>query len=165
MVAVGEWNNERTPRLERLAEALKSTGTETRTPPNIQVAIWNKFMFIASVGGVGGVTRVPIGVIRTVPESRSLLKRAMEEIAALAREHGVPVGEKEFGEAWGFVENVPPNTTASMQRDVMDGRPSELREMSGAVVRLGRAKGVSTPVHEFIYEALLPQEMKARKDI
>jgi 2-dehydropantoate 2-reductase len=165
MVAVGEWNNKRTPRLERLAEALKGAGVETRLPENIQVAIWNKFMFIASVGGVGAVTRVPIGVIRTVPESRSLLKRAMEEIASLARAFDVPVGQKEFDEAWSFVEGVPAGATASMQRDVMDGKPSELREMSGAVVRLGLERKVQVPVHQFVYEALLPQEMKARGEI
>jgi 2-dehydropantoate 2-reductase len=165
MVAIGEWDNHKTRRLERLAEALKGAGVETRTPENIQVAIWNKFMFIASVGGVGGVTRVPVGVIRTVPESRSLLKRAMEEIAALARAFDVPVGQKEFEEAWGFVEGVPPHTTASMQRDVMDGKPSELREMSGAVVRLGLERKVHVPVHQFVYESLLPQEMKARSEI
>jgi 2-dehydropantoate 2-reductase len=165
MVAVGEWDNHKTPRLERLAEALKSAGVETRTPPSIQVAIWNKFMFIASVGGVGGVTRVPIGVIRTVPESRSLLKRAIEEIATLARAYDVAVGQEQIDETWKFVDGVPPGTTASMQRDVMDGKPSELREMSGAVVRLGLERKVSVPVHTFVYEALLPQERKARNEI
>jgi len=33
------------------------------------------------------------------------------------------------------------------------------------VVRLGRAKGFSTPVHEFIYHALLPGELRARGKI
>jgi 2-dehydropantoate 2-reductase len=164
-IAVGEWDNRQSERLTRLVDALKTANVETRLPGNIQVAIWNKFMFIASVGGVGGVTRVPVGIIRTVPESRSLLKRAMEEIAALARAHDVPLGEKEFAEAWAFVEGVPPHTTASMQRDVMDGKPSELREMSGAVVRLALERKVNVPVHQFIYEALLPQEKKARKEI
>lgn len=162
MIAVGEWDNRKTPRLERLAEAIKGAGVECRLPENIQVAIWNKFMFIASVGGVGGVTRVPVGIIRSVPESRSLLRRAMEEIAALARAYDVPVGQKEFEEAWGFVEGVPAAATASMQRDVMEGKPSELRDMSGAVVRLAKGKNIAVPVHEFIYSALLPQEMKAR---
>jgi 2-dehydropantoate 2-reductase len=162
MIAVGEWDNRRTPRIERLAEAIKGAGIETRLPDNIQVAIWNKFMFIASVGGVGGVTRVPVGIIRTVPESRTLLRRAMEEIAALARAHEVAVGQKEFDEAWSFVEGVPAAATASMQRDVMEGKPSELRDMSGAVVRLAKGKNVAVPVHDFIYSALLPQEVKAR---
>jgi 2-dehydropantoate 2-reductase len=114
---------------------------------------------------VGGVTRVPVGIIRSVAESRSLLRGAMEEIAMLARAHDVPVTQKDFDETWGFVEGVPAAATASMQRDVMDGKPSELRDMSGAVVRLAEAKKVAVPVHEFIYSALLPQEMKARGEI
>lgn len=165
MIAVGEWDNRKSQRVDRLAEALKGAGVETRLPDSIHVAIWNKFMFIASVGGVGGVTRVPIGVIRAVRESKQLLRRAMEEIAGLARAYDVPLGEKEIAEAWKFVEGVPPGTTASMQRDVMDGKPSELREMSGAVVRLAHARKVDVPVHEFVYSALLPGEMKARGEI
>jgi 2-dehydropantoate 2-reductase len=49
-----------------------------------------------------------------------------------------------------------------MQRDIMDGRPSELEWQSGAVVRLGREAGVATPLNAFIYHSLLPQELKAR---
>jgi 2-dehydropantoate 2-reductase len=49
-----------------------------------------------------------------------------------------------------------------MQRDIMEGRPSELEAQNGAVVRLGEAAGVQTPVNRFFYAALLPQEKKAR---
>jgi 2-dehydropantoate 2-reductase len=61
-----------------------------------------------------------------------------------------------------FAESLPPDGTASMQRDLMEGRPSELEAQSGAVVRLGRARNFPTPVHEVIYEALLPGELRAR---
>ena len=49
-----------------------------------------------------------------------------------------------------------------MQRDIMEGRPSELEVQNGAVVRFGQEEGVPTPVNAFIYYTLLPQEMKAR---
>ena len=52
--------------------------------------------------------------------------------------------------------------TASMQRDIMAGRPSELEAQSGAVVRYGAAVGVATPVHQFIYATLLPLERQSR---
>jgi 2-dehydropantoate 2-reductase len=51
---------------------------------------------------------------------------------------------------------------ASLQRDVLEGRPSELEAQCGAVVRLGQAAGVPTPTHAFIYSALLPGELRAR---
>jgi len=56
----------------------------------------------------------------------------------------------------------PRNGTTSLQRDIGDGKPSELEYWNGAVVRLGREMGVSTPLHKFIYDCLLPQELHAR---
>ena len=50
-----------------------------------------------------------------------------------------------------------------MQRDIMDGRPSELEALNGVVVRLGREEGVQTPVNGFIYAALAPMEARARR--
>jgi 2-dehydropantoate 2-reductase len=45
---------------------------------------------------------------------------------------------------------------------MMEGRPSELNEQTGAVIRMGKAVNVPTPTHEKIYAALLPLEQKAR---
>jgi 2-dehydropantoate 2-reductase len=61
-----------------------------------------------------------------------------------------------------FVDSLAPDGTASLQRDIVDGKPSELEAWNGAVVRLGRESGVATPLHEFLYDSLLPQEMQAR---
>ena len=165
LITIGEWNNARTPRLDKLVECLTTAELETRVPDNIRVALWEKFEFIASFGGVGAVTRAPAGVIRSVPQSRSLLQRAMEEIGGLARADGVPVPKESVASTMNFVDSLPPDGTASMQRDLVAGRPSELEAQSGAVVRLGRARNFPTPVHEFIYNALLPGELRARGKI
>jgi hypothetical protein len=58
------------------------------------------------------------------------------------------------------IDGIAPNVIASMQRDIMEGRPSELEAQNGAVVRMGRALGIPTPTHEKIYEALLPLEKR-----
>jgi len=162
LITLGEWNNARTSRLNRLVECLGAAGLETRIADNIQVALWEKFEFIASFGGVGAVTRAPAGVIRSVPETRVLLERAMSEIVGLARAGGVPVPEESVANTLKFVDSLPAEGTASMQRDLIAGRPSELEAQSGAVVRLGRARSFPTPVHQFIYNAMLPGELRAR---
>ena len=61
-----------------------------------------------------------------------------------------------------IADSLPSDGTASMQRDIAAGKPSELEAWNGAVVRLGRKAGISTPVNDFIYKALLPLEMRAR---
>jgi 2-dehydropantoate 2-reductase len=165
LIIIGEWNNARTPRLAKLGECLSAAGLEVRAAENIQVALWEKFEFIASFGGVGGVTRAPIGVIRSVSETRSLLERAMQEIVGLGHAWGVPVPGQSVASTLKFIESLPPDGTASMQRDLAAGRPSELEAQSGAVVRMGRVKGFSTPVHAFFYQALLPGELRARGKI
>jgi 2-dehydropantoate 2-reductase len=49
-----------------------------------------------------------------------------------------------------------------MQRDVVAGRPSELEEQTGALVRLASGAAVSVPAHELLLAILLPQELAAR---
>jgi 2-dehydropantoate 2-reductase len=86
------------------------------------------------------------------------------ETAAVARAHGVAPAADVVERTMAFVDAMPAPTTASMQRDIIAGRPSELEAQSGALVRLGRAAGVPTPTHAFLYAALLPQERRARRD-
>jgi 2-dehydropantoate 2-reductase len=162
LITIGERNNVRTRRLEILAECLNKAELDTCIPDNIQVALWEKFELVASVGGVEAVTRASAGVTRSVPEVRSLLEHAMQEIVGLARALGVPVQNESVASTMKLVDSFPPDGTASMQRDLIAGRPSELETQSGAIFRLGRARNFPTPVHEFIYTALLPGELRAR---
>jgi 2-dehydropantoate 2-reductase len=160
--AFAERDDRPSPRVERLRDAFRRAGLGVETPSNIQVALWEKFLFVVSGGGVGSLTRAPIGVSRAVPESRALLERAMREIEAVARARRIPLPDDVVPRTMAFVDTLPAAGTASLQRDIADGKPSELESWSGAVVRLGRAAGVPTPVHETIYQALLPSELRAR---
>ena len=162
LITIGERNNVRTQRLDKLVECLSAAKLDTRVPDNIQVALWEKFEFVASFGGVGAITRAPAGVIQSVPEARSLLERAVLEIVGLARAIGIPVQMDSVANTLKLVDSSPPQGTSSMQRDLIAGGHSELEAQSGAVVRLGRALNFQTPVHEFIYSALLPGELRAR---
>jgi 2-dehydropantoate 2-reductase len=60
------------------------------------------------------------------------------------------------------LDELPGDATASMHRDIVDGRPSELAELIGAVVRLGRDAHVATPVSAALYAELEPLERAAR---
>jgi 2-dehydropantoate 2-reductase len=161
-VAFGELDNHRSKRAERLRRAFERAGVTVEVPPDIHLAMWDKFLFIASFSGVGAVTRVPVGVLRCLPETRQMLERAMGEILAVARARGIALPEDAIARTMALIDGLPPGGTASMQRDIAAGRPSELEAQSGAVVRLGREAGVVTPLHAFIYHSLLPLELQAR---
>ena len=82
---------------------------------------------------------------------------------ALARNIALP--EDVIGKTMAFVDRLPPDGTASLQRDIVEGKPSELASWNGAVVRLGQEVGVATPLHAFIYHSLLPLELRARGQV
>jgi 2-dehydropantoate 2-reductase len=86
----------------------------------------------------------------------------MEEILAVARARGIALPETVVASTLAFVDSLSPDGTTSLQRDIADGKPSELEAWNGAVARLGHEAGVPTPLHEFLYESLLPQERRAR---
>jgi 2-dehydropantoate 2-reductase len=161
-VAFGELDNRPSERGERLRQAFVRAGVTVDIPPNIQTALWEKFLFVVSLGGMGAVTRAPIGVLRSVPETRQMLEQAMHEILAVARAHKIALPENVIGKTLAFVDNLPPGGTTSLQRDIMERKPSELSAWNGAVVRLGQEVRVVTPLHTFIYNSLLPLELQAR---
>jgi 2-dehydropantoate 2-reductase len=162
-VAFGELDASSSDRVEALRRAFTRTrGITVEVPADIRVAMWSKFLFIAALGGVGALTRLPIGVLRSEPESRRLLRGALEEIHAVARHRGIELPSDIVDRTLTFIDTLPTDGTASMQRDIMEGRPSELEAQVGAVVRLGDTLGVAVPVHRMIYESLLPLERKAR---
>jgi 2-dehydropantoate 2-reductase len=127
--------------------------------------MWSKFLFIAALSGVAAVTRAPIGVVRGQPESRSLLRQALEEIRAVAAGHGTALEADIVDQTLAFVDALPGEGSTSMQRDILQGRPSELDAQIGAVVRLGSRAGVEVPLHRFILAALLPLERRARREL
>lgn len=164
-VALGELDNRPSERVERLARALERAGVTVETPADIRAAVWGKFLFVASFSGVGAVTRSPVGKLRSVSETREMLESAMREIHSVADANGVELGEDAVSRTMAFIDGLPAEGTSSMQRDILEGRPSELEAHSGVVVRLGRAAGVPTPIHQFVYAALLPMEIDARRDL
>jgi len=155
-VVVGELNREKSDRVERILQAWRECGVEAIHADDIHVAIWTKFMFIASFGGISALSQSAAGELIGCRETRTLLIKAMEEIDSLARVQGIALAPGAVDAAVSLLENFEPTATSSFQRDVADGKPFELEAFSGKIMRLGRELGVETPVHNSMYALLRP---------
>ena len=165
-IAFGELDAPGSPRAEALRQAFaRARGVTAEVAPDIRAAMWSKFVFIAALGGVGALTRAPIGVIRSMPESRRLVQQALEEIYAVAVGNRIALPADTVERTLAFIDTLPADGTASMQRDIIQGRPSELESQVGAVVRLGDRQGIAVPLHRLIHAALLPLERRARGEL
>lgn len=160
---VGELGGGTSGRVTALQQAFADVrGLRLTVSTEMRRALWEKFLFITSWGGVGAVTRAPAGVVRRLPETRALIEASLDEMARVAAAHGVRLEAESISAALTLVDSLPADGTASMQRDIAAGRPSELDNLTGAVLRLGGKSGVPTPVNGFIHAALLPLEQRAR---
>ena len=149
-------------RVEACAAALRTGGVDVLVTRDIARARWRKFLFLAPYAAVGAVARVPLGVLRRDPQARVQLEASMHEVAALAAARGVELPPDVVAATLQQIDALPDDATASMHRDIVAGRPSELHELIGAVVRLGRDSGVATPVSAELYAVLEPLEARAR---
>ncbi len=164
-IRFGELDGRKTPRVLALRDAFVAAGVDADVPDDIRVSLWEKLLLVAPFGSLGAVTRAPIGVLRQLPDTRSRLEAGMREVAAVARANGVRLPDDAVERALALLDVATPSGTSSLQRDIADGKRSELDAWTGAVVRLGAARSVPTPIHDFCYAALLPQERRARGEL
>jgi 2-dehydropantoate 2-reductase len=94
-----------------------------------------------------------------------MLLASIREVYEVARATAIEIEEKAIDDTMDFIDQLPPEGTASMQRDIMAGRPSELHEQSGSVVRYGEQGDMQTPINRFTYHSLLPLERMARGEL
>ena len=126
---VGPFEGIAEDRVRAFADALRGAGIDAEVVPDIRRALWEKFVMFCALSGATAVARQPIGVVRDNPELRAMFEAIMREALEMR---------------------------ASMAHDLAAGRRLEAPWLCGAVVRLGRERGVPTPVNQTIYAALLP---------
>ncbi|MEH6658888.1 2-dehydropantoate 2-reductase [Leeuwenhoekiella marinoflava] len=162
-ITFGELDGSLSDRVKALQELFQEADFVGDLVENIQVEIWKKFLFICTISGIGGLTRVPMGKIRSSEYLFNMMKDTAQEIFNVAKAKGIALTEKHMESVFEAIQNQEADVTASTQRDIMEGKPSELDNFNGYIVREGKRLGVSVPVNELIYECLLPMEKEARK--
>ncbi len=153
-LVVGELDGRASDRLERFRGAATAAGIDVEVNADIRRALWEKFLFLASASAVGCLGRQPIGAIQTDADIKASFVDAMTEIEALARAKGIALAEDIVPRTLAFAETFDPASRMSMLEDLEAGRRLEVEWLSGAVVAIGEALGIPTPVHRTAYACL-----------
>jgi 2-dehydropantoate 2-reductase len=154
-VVFGEYDGRRSTRAEMLLEYLRKTGIDAQLSDDVRRSIWEKFVFLVAMAAVTASIRLPIGPIRSHPQTRQLYLDALREAAAVGRAQGVKLPPDFAEERMAFVDTLPATMTASLQLDLERGNPLEVEWLSGSVVELGAAAGVPTPIHRVVRDILI----------
>ncbi len=142
-----------------VVDAFLHAGIDAEFLTDMRAALWRKFIFIAAVGGLTALTRLMLGEILAVPRTAALLADAMRETDSIARALGVPLEPHYVDAVFQRLSSFSNESRSSLYHDLVQGKPLEIEALSGTVVRYGAQLGIPTPVHEFLYAALLPHHL------
>ena len=150
----GERDGRRSARAEAILAALCGAGIDGALSEHIDADIWEKFIYLVALAGVSAIARRPLGPILADPDTRALFTAVMDEAVAVGQAAGAPVTAETAARRLAVAETLPADVSSSMRHDLERGNRLELPWLNGAVVRMGRALGVPTPVNQVIFAAL-----------
>ena len=94
-VIAGELPRGTSARVKKVAAMFENAGAQGEVSEDITVALWQKFVFLASLAAGCGLARLPLGPVRENPLGARLLDRAVREAVAVGRARGVALREDE----------------------------------------------------------------------
>jgi 2-dehydropantoate 2-reductase len=145
-----------TSRVQALHEAFSGADIQSQPVEDGRIPIWEKFIFLASLAGFTGATRLPVGPVWADPFIRAQFLEGSREVDRLARAEGVNVAPDRIAQIAPYVEAIPGSMRSSLLIDLAQGKKIEVEALLGSVVRRAARAGVPVPVMSTLYAVLKP---------
>ncbi len=146
---------------EEMLDALKNikkdfddSGIDGVLSENIQRDALEKFSYVSPIGAAGLYYHATAADFQREGKQREAFKTMIREIAALAEAMGVPFERDMVEVNLKILSSLAPEPTTSMQRDVMEGKDSEIDGLIYEVVRMGERYHVPVPMYAKVAEKL-----------
>lgn len=139
----GEYKAERL--LKKIAQDFKDSGIDGILSDNIKRDALTKFSYVSPIGTAGLYLHAVAGDFQREGEARELFKTLIREIVTLSKAMGITFEEDLVERNLKILSNLPEETTTSMQRDVMEGKQSEIDGLVYEVVRMAEKYGAEVP--------------------
>ncbi|MEQ8152523.1 MAG: ketopantoate reductase family protein [Smithellaceae bacterium] len=138
-------------KVTKIAAVINDAGIATMTTGEIEKFIWKKVLYNCCLNAPAALLDSCYGKLGEFAATRNIIHSIINEVLAVAKECKVDLG---FPDAAAYekvlYEELLPPTYAhhpSTLQDLKNGKKTEIEALNGAIVRLGREKGVATPVN------------------
>ena len=139
--------------VDDVADLYARAGIPHVVEADIRRRMWVKLMLNV---GINQVCMVYGGTYGSASEPGSEQNRcfvaAMREALAVARAEGVDVTEADLAQMAELIASLDPDGMPSMAQDRINGKPTEVEEFSGTIVRLAKKHGILVPTNRWLYE-------------
>ena len=133
--------------LKNIKKDFDDSGIDGVLSENIQRDALEKFSYVSPIGAAGLYYHATAADFQREGEQRETFKTMIREITALAEAMGVPFERDMVEVNLKILSSLAPEATTSMQRDVMEGKDSEIDGLVYEVVRMGERYHVPVPMY------------------
>lgn len=156
---IGELDGSITDRINLIAKTFKEAKLDPVTvSDNVMGVIWDKLLVNLGINAVTALTGLKNGQILDYPETEWIAVEAVKEGAKIAEAKGIKLGYPNAVEHFKEVAKNTGENISSMLADILNGRKTEIMNISGAIVREGEKYNIDTPVNKVLTNLVLMKE-------
>jgi 2-dehydropantoate 2-reductase len=153
-LAYGEMSGAPSSRTTQLDAVMQGAGFEARLSRTIEREMWEKWILLATLGGITCLMRGNVGEIVAAPGGVPFVLGFLEEIVSVVTAIGHPPGADFLTSAKAIMTEKGSPQTSSMYRDLQRGGPIEADQIIGDLLARARLVDVPTPLLAAAYTHL-----------
>jgi 2-dehydropantoate 2-reductase len=161
-LSYGEMDGAETTRITQLDACMQNAGFDARLSPDITLDMWEKWVLLASLGGITCLMRGTTGQVEAAGGA-GFAGAFIDECAATAAAEGHKPTAGFLTAIRGLLTAKGSPMTASMYRDLIAGNAVESEQIIGDLLRRARKHSLPTPLLDAAYVHLsVYQNSRAR---
>jgi 2-dehydropantoate 2-reductase len=143
-------------RVRAIHDALSAADIQSEAVDDARIPIWEKFIFLVTLAGFTGASRLPIGPLWADPAVRTQFLEGCREVEQVARAEGVQVPADVVERISRYISGIPGTMRSSLLIDLSQGKRIEVEALHGSIVRRAAAAKVAAPIMSTLYALLKP---------
>ncbi|MEN3028477.1 MAG: 2-dehydropantoate 2-reductase [Aquificaceae bacterium] len=147
--------------LQELANTFQKAGIPTRYDEEVYKHLWDKILYNCALNPLGALFRKKYGELAENPYTKELMDHIIEEAFEVIKAHSIPTfwDTPQLYKEHFYRRLIPPTAEhyPSMLEDLRRGK-TEIDALNGALVELGKQKGLILPTNQTIVKLIKAQE-------
>lgn len=141
-------------RAAALVPDFTDAGFTARNTSHIEIAMWEKWINLASLGAITCLMRGTVGEIASAYGGIDFADGVIDECVAVAAAYGFAIRPDVAARSHTSLTDPTSGLTSSMYRDLTAGRPTEADHIIGDLIARAQSKDVDVPRLEIAYTSL-----------
>lgn len=143
---IGELDGSLSKRVKGYADMFNQCGILTETSRMITRELWRKALVNAAINPLSAILKSKNGYLLENAAAYRIMTNVCQEGTAVARATGVEVGSDIMAQVV-KVAHLTRENHSSMLQSVLQHKPTEIDQINGIIMNIGKQQGIATPVN------------------